>query len=118
MSLIGAPVPTPTAPQLGYRRRKPILRGEGVCPENAHDWHMPVPGRQIVLQLTLYVFSVIVVAGWRASQLPHAQGLFARLALYAGLCTVLGIIIRSRSEERRVGKECGSSFRSRWSPNQ
>ena len=27
-------------------------------------------------------------------------------------CTVLGKVIRSRSEERRVGKEC----RSRWSP--
>src|SRR3546814_3040122 len=62
------------------------------------DWSSDVCSsdlRQIVLQLTLYVFSVIVVAGWRASQLPHAQGLFARLAIYAGLCTVLGIIIRS-----------------------
>src|SRR3546814_17041778 len=26
--------------------------------------------------------------------------------------------ISGRSEERRVGKECGSKFRSRWSPDQ
>src|SRR3546814_5800748 len=29
---------------------------------------------------------------------------------------ILGFILRSRSEERRVGKECVSTCRSRWSP--
>src|SRR3546814_5767244 len=32
----------------------------------------------------------------------QAQGLFARLAIYAGLCTVLGIIIRVRSSWFKV----------------
>src|SRR3546814_13111853 len=27
-----------------------------------------------------------------------------------------GLYVDQRSEERRVGKECGSTFRSRWSP--
>ena len=28
----------------------------------------------------------------------------------------LGVVIDARSEERRVGKECASMCRSRWSP--
>ena len=33
-----------------------------------------------------------------------------------GLATALGIEPELRSEERRVGKECVSTCRSRWSP--
>src|SRR3546814_14040430 len=32
------------------------------------------------------------------------------------LCAVLAVTEQERSEERRVGKECGSTGRSRWSP--
>src|SRR3546814_15888810 len=34
----------------------------------------------------------------------------------AGIAFELGIVITQRSEERRVGKECVSTCRSRWSP--
>src|SRR3546814_20884716 len=30
--------------------------------------------------------------------------------------SVLGCVVNGRSEERRLGKECGSTGRSRWSP--
>src|SRR3546814_20020355 len=32
------------------------------------------------------------------------------------LITDKGVLVRTRSEERRVGKECVSTCRSRWSP--
>src|SRR3546814_18758922 len=35
----------------------------------------------------------------------------------ADLEEVLGDVAPARSEERRVGKECVSTFRSRWSPD-
>ena len=34
------------------------------------------------------------------------------VSVYKELCSILGISLNERSEERRVGKEC----RSRWSP--
>ena len=37
-------------------------------------------------------------------------------ALYSILAIVLGVCFGTRSEERRVGKECTSWCRSRWSP--
>src|SRR3546814_3161604 len=36
---------------------------------------------------------------------------------YTYLTSVIGALIGARSEERRVGKECVSPCRSRWSPN-
>src|SRR3546814_7949276 len=46
-----------------------------------------------------------------AAQMPHNQ----RALAYLGLCwRLLGD--ERRSEERRVGKECVSPCRSRWSP--
>src|SRR3546814_20464328 len=44
-----------------------------------------------------------------------AQGLGAALERSAGI-KGFQAIHRRRSEERRVGKECVSTFRSRWSP--
>src|SRR3546814_15672466 len=35
---------------------------------------------------------------------------------YAGRPAEYGLTVRFRSEERRVGKECDSTCRSRWSP--
>src|SRR3546814_13144212 len=36
--------------------------------------------------------------------------------IFRGPATVSGLCIIGRSEERRVGKECVSTCRSRWSP--
>ena len=33
-----------------------------------------------------------------------------------GACTIYIMVRKQRSEERRVGKECSSECRSRWSP--
>src|SRR5438477_10130208 len=44
-------------------------------------------------------------------ELPQAAGHLAATGRYAGIVCV-GVVIRGRSEERRVEKEC----RARWSP--
>src|SRR3546814_13509994 len=56
----------------------------------------------------------------RAPELPGRQD-ETRLAQVGNACTVGGVGIRleardDRSEERRVGKECVSKCRYRWSP--
>src|SRR3546814_16221137 len=45
-----------------------------------------------------------------------AVGFYAR---HGFIASPLGerVLLMARSEERRVGKECVSKFRSRWSPN-
>src|SRR3546814_19743541 len=40
---------------------------------------------------------------------------FGRIKTFAGL--ISGVRCQKRSEERRVGKECVSTCRSRWSPS-
>src|SRR5258708_39941290 len=45
-------------------------------------------------------------------QLGYPESVILPLGIVLILCTLLYIIPRTRSEERRVGKEC----RSRWSP--
>src|SRR3546814_14527668 len=50
---------------------------------------------------------VVVIGIGKAVQNDHVKLLQSRMTLYS--CT-------SRSEERRVGKECVSTCRSRWSP--
>src|SRR3546814_11065816 len=47
--------------------------------------------------------------------LPATDGSTVDLAALSGL-TVVYAYPRTRSEERRVGKECVSTCRSRWSP--
>src|SRR3546814_5726676 len=50
----------------------------------------------------------------------QARQIFQRLGLEAGVLTVYGQELEkklgARTEERRVGKECVSTCRSRWSP--
>src|SRR3546814_13506297 len=41
---------------------------------------------------------------------------FRRWALEQPVKSPKGVVLRERSEERRVGKECVSTCRSRWSP--
>src|SRR3546814_4019952 len=45
--------------------------------------------------------------------LAHRQLVHHQLAVFVAL----GEIVHARSEERRVGKECVSTCRSRWSPS-
>src|SRR3546814_13417469 len=40
----------------------------------------------------------------------------AALNIFYGVEGRLAVVLRARSEERRVGKECVSTCRSRWSP--
>src|SRR3546814_15598353 len=54
--------------------------------------------------------------GWRDAILRWLDGLPESLDAYDVLLTDQPIW--RRSEERRVGKECGSKCRFRWSPNQ
>src|SRR3546814_9234080 len=69
-----------------------------------------------------------LVTGVQTCALP-IYGLFAHTYIYVctwcsdggrAICVVVGCVARtcSRSEERRVGKECVSTCRSRWSPYQ
>src|SRR3546814_3446157 len=57
-----------------------------------------------------------------AEQLPFEDNVFDSIAGTLVFCTIpdpgkaLREIRRVRSEERRVGKECVSTCRSRWSP--
>src|SRR3546814_11788835 len=44
------------------------------------------------------------------------RGVDARICFLFVLCQLLGGYRASRSEERRVGKECVSTCRSRWGP--
>src|SRR3546814_3839153 len=68
-----------------------------------------------VLIPVLIVFSALLLI-----VMPWVMGLFASDALRADGATfdlaVLMARIAFRSEERRVGKECVSTCRSRWSP--
>src|SRR3546814_5423224 len=40
-----------------------------------------------------------------------------QLVIRRGCSTEIGEMLKNRSEERRVGKECVSTCRSRWSPD-
>src|SRR3546814_16368399 len=56
---------------------------------------------------------------WRGNKLPfeiqfYHPGLYFNQIVKMNLVTAGGV--RKRSEERRVGKECVSTCRSRWSP--
>ena len=46
----------------------------------------------------------------------HAGSMFLQAGILIALLWTLDNILRRRSEERRVGKECLRLCRSRWSP--
>src|SRR3546814_16188155 len=58
---------------------------------------------------TIEIGKFSLVAGWRSQILTHSPDFEKNRQMC--LQTVIG-----RSEERRVGKECVSTCRSRWSP--
>ena len=49
-------------------------------------------------------------------QEPNMRTLLVTNMLYALVLPIVEIFVGARSEERRVGKECASMCRSRWSP--
>src|SRR3546814_16155902 len=55
------------------------------------------------------------VANWRTSTFDIPEGDVAGYTTWDST-TARPIIEQIRSEERRVGKECGSTCRTRWSP--
>src|SRR3546814_17725582 len=78
--------------------------------------------RQIFVALVFLPVTFITgLYGMNVENLPYAKEPWAFDAIF-GICTAIaaGVIIyflrRHRSEERRVGKECVSTCRSRWSP--
>src|SRR3546814_20615592 len=48
---------------------------------------------------------------------PTAENIMWSLACVIIMLAGIGLLIWGRSEERRVGKECVSTCRSRWSPS-
>src|SRR3546814_13520283 len=76
-------------------------------------WPIPDAG----LGAVSYIFEILMaVMGtrdrWRT--MPWMVTFFGILVIPLGVISIYFIIIRS--EERRVGKECVSTCRSRWSP--
>src|SRR3546814_7720009 len=65
-----------------------------------------------------------VVTGWLSAPMAFLFGAVAMVALrcveigqaYRSIDVRVYVMIAGRSEERRVGKECVSTCRSRWSP--
>src|SRR3546814_5788682 len=83
----------------------------------------------VLILFTLFFFSsrrrhtsCALVTGVQTCALPIYA---ARMSRHLGLTVALAVVVlaiilydwTTRSEERRVGKECVSTGRSRWSPN-
>src|SRR3546814_16692080 len=76
-------------------------------------------GTALMLQLLLLTTfaikaAVFPLSFWLPDSYPTAPAPVT--AVFAGLLTKVGVYAILRSEERRVGKECGSKCRYRWSP--
>src|SRR3546814_19361492 len=79
-----------------------------------HSLPVKIEGRLRELMVT--VIGVLLGSAFRPAMLDRLvewAGLVALLLAYIPFVTLLGYL---RSEERRVGKECVSTCRSRWSP--
>src|SRR3546814_18322746 len=70
-----------------------------------------VPGAQV----PLYLAGAQLVQQHGMAPLANNMGLFVATPSYNGRIA-FSIVCERRSEERRVGKECVSTCRSRWSP--
>ena len=68
----------------------------------------------ILLVLTILTAIVTIIGSWIGN--PHFWGYYPGKIWSQLFCYVLLIPVKVRSEERRVGKECASMCRSRWSP--
>src|SRR3546814_13533673 len=71
----------------------------------------PLRGRTVAYEL------YVVIPGARRARNPEGSGMRAlRPGIHAGV-RADGEVDSGRSEERRVGKECDRTCRSRWSPS-
>src|SRR3546814_18608730 len=70
-------------------------------------------GRQLPIMYSSREHSFFSISGNLATQCPQAVG-WAMASAIKGDTRIAA----TRSEERRVGKECVSTCRSRWSPDQ
>src|SRR3546814_2971776 len=75
------------------------------------DWSSDVCSSD--LEQSFGAFGLLSAVGMGNDQLILYQGVIT-LATIAGLA--VGLMTLNRSEERRVGKECVRTCRSRWSP--
>src|SRR3546814_12162564 len=85
---------------------------EDVCLEGA----LELPGGEIAKVLDLVLFGGVVDQDVEAAVL--VDGALHDLAAERLVADVAGQLDGVRAEERRVGKECVSTSRSRWSPCQ
>src|SRR3546814_18533799 len=87
---------------------------------NETQAHLSVDGRITIMFCAFDNPALILrLYGHGMSTLPQDAGFADLAALFPrlpGVRQVFSIAIDSRSEERRVGKECVSTCRSRWSP--
>src|SRR3546814_13225373 len=88
-----------------------------VCSSDLRRQHVAA---DVFVLVTLVELSRVLAFVTRAGGEPDGRH-HARTHTRADLNVVAGRIVviiapRRRSEERRVGKECGSTCRSRWSP--
>src|SRR3546814_20822583 len=77
------------------------------------DWSSDVCSSDLVMSVALTLvtaFSNLFISMIR-SQIPNSIRMIVQMVIIASL-----VIVVDRSEERRVGKECVSTCRSRWSP--
>src|SRR3546814_13549820 len=98
------------------------------CPRSVQTEKRPASGRALIMFTLFRLVRIIFVAlRYRLDELvlssikhPLAHGLLYIVRLGRRPKTPRGVRLRlaleSRSEERRVGKECVSTCRSRWSP--
>src|SRR3546814_14724027 len=69
----------------------------------------------IVLPLAVLLVFLVLAAQYESLVLPLAVILIVPMTLLSALAGIF-LTHSERSEERRVGKECVSTCRSRWSP--
>ena len=105
----------------------PWFSASAVAPTLSRLWQLGGAGTAwltISVQLG-FVVGALVSAMLTLADIWSARRLVAASAAIAALATVgvaiapnaaAGIVLRMRSEERRVGKECTVLCRSRWSP--
>src|SRR3546814_20213268 len=79
---------------------KPIFHQERITPDIPAYPDMGVPASEVTIAETVKAagYHTIHIGKWHLGEAPRLQP--------------------NRSEERRVGHECVSTFRSRWSPYQ